>query len=94
MRTFLSLLGFAFGVTIVFTMITYVFFSGQLRGARNILDYFHYSVGSLTTSEVAGMIPETTALRVWTSLYVLISWVFIVWVGVNHISNLKVGRFG
>jgi hypothetical protein len=94
MRTFLSLLGFALGVNIVFTMVTYVFFYGQLRGARNILDYFHYSVGSLTTSEVAGMIPETTALRVWTSLYVLISWVFIVWVGVNHISNLKIGRFG
>ena len=94
MRTFLSLLGFALGVNIVFTTITYVFFYGKLKGARNILDYFHYSVGSLTTSEVAGMIPDTTALRVWTSLYVLTAWVFIVWVAVNHVSNLKVGGFG
>jgi hypothetical protein len=94
MRTFLSLLAFALGVSIVFTMVTYVFFYGQLRGARNILDYFHYAVGSLTTSEVAGMIPETIGLRLWTSLYVLISWVFIVWAAVNHITNLKIGGFG
>lgn len=94
MRTFLSLLGFALGVNILFTMVTYTFFRGQLKGATSIWDYFHYSVGSLTTSEVAGMIPETTALRVWTSLYVLSAWVFIVYVAVNHISNIKFGRLG
>ena len=94
MRTFISLLGFALAVNIVFTMVTYTFFRGQLKGATSIWDYFHYSVGSLTTSEVAGMIPETTALRVWTSLYVLSAWVFIVYVAVNHISNIKFGRLG
>ena len=94
MRTFLSLLGFALAVNIAFTMVTYTFFRGQLKGATSIWDYFHYSVGSLTTSEVAGMIPETTALRVWTSLYVLSAWVFIVYVAVNHISNIKFGRLG
>lgn len=94
MRRFLSLLGFALGINIVFAMVTYVFFYGQLRGATSILDYFHYAVGSLTTSEVAGMIPETTGLRVWTSLYVLTAWVFIIYVAVNHISNIKFGRFG
>ena len=94
MRTFLSLLVFAFGVNLVFTMATYVFFHGQLKGASGFWDYFHYSVGSLTTSEVAGMIPETTGLRIWTSLYVLSAWVFIVWAAVNHVSNLKFGRLG
>jgi hypothetical protein len=94
MRTFLSLLAFALAVNVVFTMVTFVFFHGQLRGATGVWDYFHYAVGSLTTSEVAGMIPETTALRVWTSLYVLTSWVFIVWAAVNHVSNLKIGRLG
>lgn len=94
MRTFVSLLAFALAVNIVFTMVTYVFFYGQLRGARSIGDYFHYAVGSLTTSEVAGMIPETIGLRIWTSLYVLSAWVFIVWAAVNHVSNLKFGRLG
>lgn len=94
MRTFLSLLGFALAVNVAFTMVTYVFFQGQLRGATGFWDYFHYAVGSLTTSEVAGMIPQTTALRVWTSLYVLSAWVFIVWAAVNHVSNLKFGRLG
>lgn len=94
MRTFLSLLGVAFAVSLIFTMVTYVFFHGQLRGAIGFWDYFHYSVGSLTTSEVAGMIPETTGLRIWTSLYVLSAWVFIIWAAVNHITNLRFGRLG
>ena len=94
MRTFLSLLGFALAVNLVFTMITVVFFRDQLEGATGFWDYFHYAVGSLTTSEVAGMVPRTTGLRIWTSLYVLSAWVFIVWAAVNHISNLKVGRLG
>lgn len=94
MRTFFSLLGFAFAVSLVFTSLTYVFFPGQLRGATGFWDYFHYSVGSLTTSEVAGMIPATTSLRIWTSLFVLSAWVFIVWAAVNHVRNLKIGRLG
>ena len=94
MRRFFALLGFALAVNIVFAMVTYVFFPGQLKGATSFFDYFHYAVGSLTTSEVAGMIPETTTLRVWTSLYVLTAWVFIIYVAVNHISNIKFGRFG
>lgn len=94
MRRFLALLGFALAVNVVFAMVTYVFFYGQLKGATSILDYFHYAVGSLTTSEVAGMIPETTGLRIWTSLYVLTAWVFIIWAAVNHVTNLKFGRFG
>lgn len=94
MRTFLSLLGVAFAVSLIFTMVTFVFFQGQLRGATGFWDYFHFAVGSLTTSEVAGMIPETTGLRIWTSLYVLSAWVFIIWAAVNHITNLKFGRLG
>ena len=94
MRTFLSLLGVALAVSLIFTMVTFVFFQGQLRGATGFWDYFHFAVGSLTTSEVAGMIPETTGLRIWTSLYVLSAWVFIIWAAVNHITNLKFGRLG
>jgi hypothetical protein len=94
MRTFLSLLGAALLVNLVFTMVTFVFFGDQLEGATGFWDFFHYSVGALTTSEVAGMIPRTTGLRIWTSLYVLSAWVFIVWAALNHISNLKFGRLG
>jgi hypothetical protein len=94
MRRFISLLVFALAVNATFAMVTYVFFYGQLKGATGLLDYFHYAVGSLTTSEVAGMIPQTTGLRIWTSLYVLTAWVFIIWAAVNHISNVKFGRLG
>jgi hypothetical protein len=94
MRTFVSLLAAAFAINLVFTMVTFVFFHGQLKGATGFWDYFHYAVGSLTTSEVAGMIPQTTALRLWTSMYVLTAWVFLVWTAVNHIRNLKLGRLG
>jgi hypothetical protein len=94
MRTFVSLLAAAFAINLVFTMVTFVFFRGQLKGATGFWDYFHYAVGSLTTSEVAGMIPQTTALRLWTSMYVLTAWVFLIWAAVNHIRNLKLGRLG
>jgi hypothetical protein len=88
MKTFVSLLFGAFTVNLIFALLTYTFFQGQLKGATEFADYFHYAVGSLTTSEVAGMIPQTTALRVWTSVYVLSAWVFIVWIALNHISRL------
>ena len=94
MRKFLSLLVFALAVNLTFTAVTYAFFRGQLQGATSFWDYFHYAVGSLTTSEVAGMIPTTTGLRIWTSLYVLSAWVFIIWAAVNHITNLRFGRLG
>lgn len=94
MRRFISLLAFALAVNATFAMVTYVFFQGQLKGATGLPDYFHYAVGSLTTSEVAGMIPQTTGLRIWTSMYVLTAWVFIIWAAVNHVSNLKFGRLG
>ena len=94
MRTFLSLLGFALGVNVVFAMMTFVFFHGQIENAKTAADYLHYSIGSLTTSDVGDMVPKTDAVQLWTSFYVLITWVFIVWLAVNHISNLKIGRFG
>jgi ABC-type antimicrobial peptide transport system permease subunit len=94
MRTFLALLGFALAVNIVFAMMTFVFFHGQIKNAKTAADYLHYAVGSLTTSGTADMVPLTDAVQLWTSLYVLITWVYIVWVGVNHVSNIKFGRFG
>lgn len=94
MRTFLSLLAFAFGINVVFAMITYVFFRGQIKGAETFWDYLHYAIGSLTTSEVGGMIPTTDAVQIWTSIYVLTAWVYIFYVTVNHVTNVKFGRLG
>ena len=94
MRTFLSLLAFAFGVSAVFAAMTFVFFRGQIKNAETASDYFHYAVGALTTSETADMVPMTSGVRLWTSAYVLTVWVFIVYVAVNHVSNVKFGRFG
>ena len=94
MRKFLSLLGFALGFNVLFAALTYLFFRGQIQNAESAADYLHYAIGSLTTSGTADMVPKTDAVQVWTSLYVLVTWVYIVYVAVNHISNIKFGRLG
>ena len=91
MRTFLSLLIFAFGINIVFAMMTFVFFRDQITNAKTLADYLHYAIGSSTTSDTGDMVPKTDAVQLWTATYVLVTWVFIVWVAVNHISNIKIG---
>jgi hypothetical protein len=92
MKTFLSLLAFAFGINLVFAMITYTFFRGQIKGAETFWDYLHYAIGSLTTSDVGGMVPTTDAAQMWTSFYVLTAWVYIFYITINHITNVKFGR--
>lgn len=87
-------MGFALGVSLVFTMLTYVFFNGQIAGATSFGDYLHYSIGSLTSGEVAGMVPKTLGVKLWTSIYVLSAYVLIIYVTINHITNLKFGRLG
>jgi ABC-type antimicrobial peptide transport system permease subunit len=94
MRTFLALLGFALAVSIVFAMMTFVFFRGQIKNAETAADYLHYAIGALTTSGTGDMVPMTDAVQLWTSFYVLTVWVYIVWVAVNHVSNIKFGRLG
>lgn len=94
MKTFLSLLVFAIGVNVIFAAITMTFFSGQIEGATTFSDYFYYSVGHLTTSGSGDMTPNTTAVRVWTSLYVLTIWVYVFYIAINQIHNVKFGRLG
>jgi Tfp pilus assembly protein PilN len=94
MRRFLVLLGFALGVNIVFAALTFVFFRGQIKNAETAADYLHYAIGALTTSGTADMVPMTDAVQLWTSFYVLLTWVYIIWVAVNHVSDIKFGRFG
>lgn len=94
MRTFFALLGFALGVNILFAMMTYVFFRGQIENAVSAADYLHYAIGALTTSGTGDMVAKTDAVQLWTSFYVLVVWVYIIWVAVNHVSNIKFGRFG
>jgi hypothetical protein len=94
MRRFLSLLGFAIGVSLLFAALTFLFFRGQIKNAETASDYIHYAVGTLTTSGTSDMVPMTDAVQLWTSLYVLVVWVYIIWVAVNHVSNIKFGRLG
>lgn len=94
MKTFLALLTFAIGVNVIFAVITYLLFHGQIRGAETLSDYFYYSVGHLTTVGSGELIPETTGVKLWTSFYVLIVWTYIIYIAVNHITNIKFGRFG
>jgi hypothetical protein len=94
MRTFFSLLGLALGINVTFAILTFVFFRGQITNATSPTDYLHYAIGSLTTSDTGDMTPRTDAVQLWTSVYVLVSWVFIIYLAVNHISNIKLGRVG
>jgi hypothetical protein len=91
MRTFLSLLGFALLINVVFAGLTYLFFRGQIRGAKTFVDYLHYAIGSLTTSEVAGMIPETSGAKLWTSMYILTAWVFFIYLAIHHFTSIRIG---
>lgn len=94
MKTFLALLTFAIAVNLLFALGTYLMFHGQIRGAETLGDYFYYAVGHLTTAGSGELIPETTGVKLWTSFYVLIVWTYIVYIAVNHITNIKFGRFG
>ena len=89
MRTFLSLLTAALTLNAVFAGLTYLFFHGQIRGAKTFVDYFHYAIGSLTTAEVAGMIPETPGAKLWTSLYILVAWVFFIYLAIHHFTDIR-----
>jgi len=94
MKTYLSLFAFAIFVNVVFAVLTQMFFSGQISGATTFLDYFYYSVGHLTTSGSGEMHPKTTSARIWTAVYVVAVWTYILYVAVNHIRNVKIGGFG
>ena len=94
MKTFLALLFFVVCMNLVFAVMTMVLFHGQIEGARSLPDYFFYSVSSLTTSDLGEMSPKTTGVRLWTTAYVLIAWVYIFYVTVNHISDVKFRLFG
>ncbi len=94
MRTFISLFLFAIFVNIVFAVLTYLLFHGQISGITTPADYFYYAVGHLTTSGSGELHPQTTAVRIWTSLYVITVWTYVFYAAVNHIKNVKFGKFG
>lgn len=91
MRTFLSLFFAALLINVTFAVLTYVFFHGQIRGAKTFVDYLHYAIGSLTTAEVAGMIPETSGVKLWTSLYILTAWVYFIYLAIHHFTSIRIG---
>jgi hypothetical protein len=94
MRTFLSLLAFAVLINLIFALTTMMFFAGEIRGAKTFSDYFFFAVGSLTTSGHGDMIPTTAAAKMWTSLYVLVAWVYIFYATINHITDVEFKLFG
>jgi len=94
MRTFVSLLAFALIINLIFAFTTMIFFEGEIKGAKRFSDYFFFAVGSLTTSGHGNMMPTTPAAKIWTSLYVLIAWVYIFYATINHITNVDFRMFG
>lgn len=91
MRTFWALFTAALLLNLVFAGLTYLFFHGQIRGAKTFIDYLHYAIGSLTTAEVAGMIPETSGVKLWTSLYILTAWVYFIYLAIHHFTSIRIG---
>lgn len=94
MKTFLSLLAFAIGINVVFAALTMMFFRGQIENANTFIDYFFYAVGSLTTGDIGDHTPKTKEVKLWTSAYVLTAWVYIFYVTINHITDVKFRFFG
>lgn len=94
MKTFLALLFFVVFLNFAFAVLTMLLFHGQIEGVRSLPDYFFYSVSSLTTSDLGEMSPKTTGVRLWTTAYVLLAWVYLFYVTVNHISDVKFRLFG
>ena len=94
MRTFLSLLLFAVGINVVFAITTMVFFPGEIENAQTFIDHYFYAVGSLTTGDTGDHTPTTKAVKLWTSSYVLTAWVYIFYVTINHITDVKFKLFG
>lgn len=94
MKTFLALLAFGLFVNLLFAGLTMVFFHGQILEAHTFVDYFHYAIGSLTTAGTGKMHPDTAGAKLWTSMYILVVWVYIIYLAVNHISNIRFGRIG
>jgi hypothetical protein len=90
MKTFVALLALGLVVNLLFAGITRVFFHGQIRGAHTFVDYLQYAIGSLTTADVGDMVPETASAKVWTSLYILVAWTYLIYLALNHISNIRV----
>lgn len=94
MKTFLSLLFFVVFLNFAFAVLTMLMFHGQIEGATTLPDYFFYAVSSLTTSDLGEMSPKTFGVRMWTTAYVLLAWVYLFYVTVNHISDVKFRLFG
>ena len=94
MRTFLSLLALAVLVNLIFAVTTMFFFHGEIEGAHTFGDYIFYAVGSLTTSGHGTMMPKTLAAKLWTSGYVLVAWVYIFYVAINHVREVEFRLFG
>ena len=94
MKTFLALLFLIVFLNAVFAVLTMLIFHGQIEGAHTFPDYFFYAVSSLTTSDLGEMSPKTTPVRLWTAAYVLLAWVYIFYVTINHISDVKIKIFG
>jgi hypothetical protein len=69
-------------------------FPGQISGATTFLDHFYYAVGHITTNGTCEMVPNTVGVRLWTSMFVLTVWVYLIYIAINEIHDIKFGRFG
>ncbi len=90
MKTFLSLLGLVFLISIVFSMLTFVFFHGHIRNADSVWDYLYIGIATLTTNDFGELVPTTDAVKIWLSAYTLTAYVFVLYIAVNHIRDIRI----
>lgn len=89
MRNYLNLLLTAFLFVSVFAAITYTFFPGQIKNATTLTDYVYFGAVTTTTLGYGDMAPTTTAAKLWVSAYVLSVAVFVFWVALNALDDIK-----
>lgn len=90
MKTFLSLLALVFFVSIVFSMLTFVFFRGHIKNADSVWDYLYIGIATLTTNDFGELAPKTDAVKIWLSAYTLTAYVFVLYIALNHIRDIRI----
>lgn len=90
MKTFVSLLVLVFLVSIIFSMLTYTFFRGHIKNADSVWDYLYIGIATLTTNDFGELTPQTDAVKIWLSAYTLTAYVFVLYIALNHIRDIRI----
>ena len=77
---YLSIVFYLFIINILFALITYAVFNGQISNASTIIDYFYFGIAILTATGYDSMVATTQAAKIWVSSYILLTYSFIIYI--------------